>query len=232
MAISNAGGWGKQSTEVYAHATGNTAKTQKPAPLVRRAPWQQSLFNSKWVKKGIKKLCAALFHLLWSAKQNREKMRSCTGVQVLNRKSGLEGGMGGGVSLVSSFFFFKGMLKIHPLLPPSTSEGTFSRVKHASNRTCKHPRWTHLKALIIGSNQMNYWWPVWWIIQPYILSSDINIPFFLFALRYEYLCLNVSIRGIYPPLIRSYVIFWIKLHKLQTFFLLWVVAEASVRASL
>lgn len=57
--------------------------------------------------------------------------------------------------------------------------------------------------------------------------------FFLRGLRHEYLCFNVSIRGIYPPLIRSYVIFRIKPHKMQTLiFFLWVVAEASIKASL
>lgn len=126
-------------------------------------------------------------------------------------------------------FLFKRMLRTPA--PPS-SKGTFSCVKHASDRTCKHPWRTHSNALIIGSNQMNYRWPVWWIIQRYILSSDINVTFFLSALHHEYLCFNVSIRGIYPPLIRSYVIFRIKLHKLQASFFPWVVAKASIKASL
>lgn len=117
-----------------------------------------------------------------------------------------------GVSPVSSSFFpQKSMLSLAP-----QSKGTFSCVKHASDRTCKHPRRTHSDALIIVSNQMNYRWPERWIIQRYILSSDINITFLSAA--HEYLRFNVSIRGIYPPLIRTYVIFRIKLHKLQALY--------------
>lgn len=116
----------------------------------------------------------------------------------------------GGFPLSAPLFFLP---KACWASPPPQSKGTFSCVKHASDRTCKHPRRTHSDALIIVSNQMNYRWPERWIIQRYILSSDINITFLSAA--HEYLRFNVSIGGIYPPLIRTYVIFRIKLHKLQ-----------------
>lgn len=130
----------------------------------------KDVIASKWAKKGNKKLGAAHFHSLWSAKQKRnaEGWRGCN---VLNRESwGGEGDIP--CQLIS---LFKRMLRT-PTLP--SSKGTFSCVKHASDWTCKHPWRTHSNALIIGSNQMNYRCPVWWIIQRYILSSDINITFF------------------------------------------------------
>lgn len=53
-----------------------------------------------------------------------------------------------GVSPVSSSFFPQKAC----WAPPPQSKGTFSCVKHASDRTCKHPRRTHSDALIIVSN--------------------------------------------------------------------------------
>lgn len=113
--------------------------------------------------------CTFSFVLIGKAKKSTG---SDGGVQVLNRTSSQKEGD----IPCQLIFLFKRILRTHT--PPS-SKGTFSCVKHASDWTCKH-RWrTHSNALIIGSNQMNYRWPVWWIIQRYILSSDINITFSL-----------------------------------------------------
>lgn len=140
----------------------------------------------------------------------------------------MKGGLPGSFSV-----FFQSILGAHT---PNAPEKALSWVKTASDRTCKHPRRTHSDALIIVSNQMNYRWPVRWIIQRYILSSDINITFL--SASHEYLHSNVSIPAIYTPLIRTCAIFRIKLHKLQApyfrsfLFFLWMVAQASSSASL
>lgn len=139
--------------------------------------------------------------------EKEQETQCCTFSFVMIGKARIENLLGAGGCF---------LLRMLSALAPC-SKGSFSCVKHASDWACKHPWQTHSNALIIGSNQMNYRWPALNYSTLYTFIWH-KYYYFLSALHHEYLCFNVSIRGIYPPLIRSYVIFRIKLHKLWTAF--------------